>query len=46
MHFHTVCFLSDDVLGKHVDLSSITFDSPISVLVVFSPSTELYEDKC
>ena len=36
-----VCFFSDDVLGKHVDPSftSIIFDSPVSVGVVFSYPT-------
>ena len=42
-----LCFFPDDVLGKHVDPSStsIIFDSPVSVRVVFSHSTYLYEHK-
>ena len=34
-----VMFFSDDVLGKHIGPSSIIFDTPVSVQVVFSPST-------
>ena len=38
MHFNTVyVFFSDDVSGKHVDCSSIIFDSSVSVWVVFYP---------
>ena len=45
MHFFnctllSMCFFSDDVLGKHVvGPSSIVFDIPASVWVAFSPST-------
>ena len=35
----SICFFSDNILGKHVDHSSIILDIPLSVVVVFSPST-------
>ena len=42
---YCIGFFPDYVLGKHVDLSSTIFDSPVSVWVVFSPSTPLYKHK-
>ena len=35
----SVCFFSDDILGKHVGPSSIILDIPVSVWVVILPST-------
>ena len=41
----SLCFSSDDILGKHVRPSSIILDIPVSIWVVFSPCTELYGHK-